>query len=59
MGCKKIKFEILINDNGTGIVIQKEGFEDNAHDLLEIVGLLENLKQNQLDKLKTMMRKDI
>jgi hypothetical protein len=38
---------------------KKEGFEDNAHDLLEIVGLLENLKQNQLDKLKTMMRKDI
>lgn len=59
MGDKIIKFEVLIKDGGVGTVIHKEGFDDNTHDLLEIIGVLENLKQSQLDKLKTMARKEI
>ena len=50
---KTLKIEIRILDNKVAKVVEKDGFENSLSGILEYIGLLENLKHNELEKLKT------
>ena len=57
---KVIEWKVVIQNNKIASIEKAIGFpKDNIESHLEIVGLLENLKQKHLDKMKTLLEKDI
>jgi len=57
---KVIEWKVVIEDNKIASIEKAIGFpKNNIESHLEIVGLLENLKQKHLDKMKTLLEKDI
>jgi len=57
---KTIEWKIVISDNKIASIENAIGFpKENIESHLEIIGLLENLKQKHLDKLKTLFEKTI
>jgi len=57
---KVIEWKVVIQDNKIASIEKATGFpKDNIESHLEIVGLLENLKQKHLDKMKTLLEKNI
>lgn len=55
---KIIKIEVRIDGDKMGKVVQKEGFDDSLSGTLELIGLLENMKLKELERLKTFARED-
>jgi len=59
---KKISWEVAIDNerNKVGTIETVKGFDKNSlEDNYTIIGILDNLKQLHLDKLKTLLRKPI
>lgn len=56
---KKITIEIRIENNKMAKIVQKEGFDNSLTGTLEFIGLLENIKNKELEKLKTFAREEI
>ena len=57
---KVIEWKVVIQNNKIASIEKATGFpKDNIESHLEIVGLLENLKQKHLDKMKTLLEKNI
>ena len=54
----KIMAKIDELDGKIKSVLEKKGFEQSVSGVLEVIGILENIKQMQLEKLKTEFRKD-
>lgn len=52
MPVKEILIQIRIEGDKIQTVCKREGFEDNASGILEVIGILDNLKNLELDKLK-------
>lgn len=42
-----------------GKIVQKDGFPDSLSATLELVGILENIKMKEMERLKTFMREDL
>jgi len=42
-----------------GKIIQKEGFDDSLSATLELIGLLESIKQKEIEHLKTFVREEL
>ncbi len=56
---KQLKIMIKIEDGKIASIINKEGYPDNVSSLLELVGVFENLKQQHLNKLNLLLKKDL
>jgi hypothetical protein len=58
---KKIKIEIVYDEDKIGTVIKKEGFTNavSIESSFELIGALENLKLAELEKIKTLSREQI
>jgi len=56
----QIKIEIMINKTHVGSIVKTEGMNlDTAPGILQMIGVLENLKNFYNDKLKTLKSKVI
>jgi len=51
---KEIIIQVKIIEDKTATIIKTVGFGDSISKTLEIIGILENLKQGQLNKLKNL-----
>ena len=51
----KIEAKILDKDK-MATLITREGFDDSVSSTLEIIGILENIKKQELDKLNSIKR---
>lgn len=49
---KQLIIQTRIEGDKIQTVSKREGFEDGASGIIEVIGILENLKQIELDKLK-------
>lgn len=57
---KHLIIEIGISEDKQATFLKVKGYsKDSLSDQLEIIGILENIKQQQLDKIKTMAQKSI
>ena len=57
---KVIEWKIVLNDNKIASIEKVTGLpKDNIESHLEIIGLLENLKQQHLEKLKVLFEQPI
>ena len=50
---KEVLIKIRLEGNRILSAIETDGFDDTIHSNMEIIGILENLKSVELDKLKT------
>lgn len=55
---KKITIEVRIENNKMAKIVQKEGFDNSLSGTLEVIGLIENIKQKELEKLKTFVKEE-
>ena len=53
---KEIKIQLRLVDNKIATIIKTSGFEDNTEKVLTMIGIFENLKQTQLEKLKNLSK---
>lgn len=56
---RKVRIEVQLDDNKMAKIVEKEGFENSLTGVLEFIGLLENIKHKELEKLKTFAREDV
>jgi len=57
MMAKYLKIEAKILDKEKmATLITREGFDDSVSSTLEIIGILENIKKQELDKLNSIKR---
>jgi hypothetical protein len=57
---KEIKWEVVILDNKIASLENTKGFpQDDIESHLTIIGILENLKQKHLDKIKNLYVKTV
>lgn len=56
---KVLKIEVRIDGDKMGKIVQKDGFPDSLSATLELVGILENIKMKEMERLKTFMREDL
>lgn len=55
---KKIKIQVIFDENKLAMKVDDSGLQKGIPGIMELVGILENLKQSQLDKLNTLLRKE-
>jgi hypothetical protein len=54
---KELKIIVRVNDGKIATIQQVNGYnKENLHDQLEILGILENIKDIQKEKLKTLAK---
>ena len=58
-GIKEIDISVRIEDGKLKSLVKRNGFEDSPLGILEVIGILENLKQLEMDKLKKSHQEQI
>ena len=53
---KKLKINVVVAESEIMIQTVKEGFADDTSSILEIVGILEDIKSDYISRLKTKGR---
>jgi len=57
---RQIEWKIVLNNNKIAMLENAVGFpQDEIESHITIIGLLENMKQKHLDKLKTLYEKTV
>lgn len=56
---KILKIEVRIIGDKIAKVVQKEGFDDSLTATLEVIGLLENIKAKEMERLRTFVREEL
>lgn len=49
---KELNIAVKVEEGKLRTLVKRDGFEDSPLGVLEVIGILENLKQLELDKLK-------
>lgn len=53
---KQLRINVAISENEIMIQTMKDGFEDTTSSILEIIGVLEDVKNDYVQRLKTKAR---